>query len=147
MLRCIRHMLVCERSHKEVAVVVVGLHPEVNALVISGFFRGFDQVFREKLLLLVEVVTCALPSVNTMHGGVGGRLRGIYHVNEHLQRALPLLHKFCSIVLLPLLLLVLSKVSLKRLLTPWTVDGVGNWREGRDRFIHSGVLQELRFLC
>ena len=57
-------MLVCERGHEKIAVVVVGLHPEIDALIIPSFLRGFNEIFWEKLLLLVEVVTRALIDVN-----------------------------------------------------------------------------------
>ena len=122
-------MLVCERGHEKVAVVVVRLHPEIDALVVSRFLRGFYEVFWKKLLLLVEVVTRALIDVNAVKSDTSVALRNTDHVNEDLQRALPLLHKLRSIVLLPLLLLVLSKVSLERLLAPWAIYGVGNWGE------------------
>jgi hypothetical protein len=118
-------MLVCERGHEK----VVGLHPKIDALVISGFFRGFHEVFWEKLLLLVEVVTGALIDINTAKCEISVGSRNTDHINEDLQRALPLLHELRRVMLLPLLLLVLSKVSLERLLAPRAVDGVGNWGE------------------
>ena len=122
-------MLVCERSHKKVAVVVVGLHPKIDALVVSSFLRGFHEVFWEKLLLLVEVVTRALINVNAAKCEISVASRNTDHINEDLQRALPPLHKLRRVVLLPLLLLVFSKVSLERLLAPRAVDGIGNWGE------------------
>lgn len=122
-------MLVRERGHEKVTVVVVGLHPKIDALVVSSFLRGFHEVFWEKLLLLVEVVTRALIDVNAAKCGINTVSRNTDHINEDLQRALPLLHELRRVVLLPLLLLVLSKVSLERLLAPRAVDGVGNWGE------------------
>ena len=120
-------MLVCERGHEKIAVVVVGLHPEIDALIIPSFLRGFNEIFWEKLLLLVEVVTRALIDVNAAKCDMGVASRNTDHVNEDLQRALPLLHELRRIVLLPLLLLVLPKVSLERLLAPRAVYWVGNW--------------------
>jgi hypothetical protein len=122
-------MLVCERGHEKVAVVVVGLHPKIDALVVSSFLRGFHEVFWEKLLLLVEVVTRALINVNTAKYEISVGSRNTDHINEYLQRALPVLHELRRVMLLPLLLLVLSKVPLERLLAPRAVDGVGNWGE------------------
>ena len=66
-----------------------------------------------------------------------------YHVDENVQRALPLLDELSRIVLLPLLLLVLAKVSLECSLTPWAVDGVGDGRKGGDGLVLAGVLEEL----
>lgn len=44
-------------------------------------------------------------------------------------------------MLLPLLL-VISKVSLERLLAPRGVDRVRDWRKGTDTLVHAWVLQE-----
>lgn len=46
-------------------------------------------------------------------------------------------------MLLPLLLLVLAKVSLESFLAPWAVDGIGDGCECRDGLVHAGVLEEL----
>ena len=54
-----------------------------------------------------------------------------------------MLYKLRSIVLLPLLLLVLSKVSLECFLTPWAVDRVGDRRKCGDRLVLARVLEEL----
>jgi hypothetical protein len=73
MLRRIRNMLVRERSHEVVAVVVVGLHAQVDAFVIAGFLRCLHEVFGQELVLLVEVVASALASVsNVCSGSTGG---------------------------------------------------------------------------
>lgn len=66
-----------------------------------------------------------------------------HHVDEHLQRTLPLLDKLCCIVFLPLLLLILAKVPLESFLAPWTIDRVGDGREGGHGFVHARVLEEL----
>lgn len=46
-------------------------------------------------------------------------------------------------MLLPLLLLVLAKVSLESLLAPRAVDGVGDGCECGDGLVHARVLEEL----
>lgn len=67
-----------------------------------------------------------------------------HHINQNIQRtATPLLNQLSSIVLLPLILLVIAEVSLERLLAPGTVDGVGDWRERRDRLVLARVTEEL----
>jgi hypothetical protein len=80
----IGHVLVCERGHEKIAVVVVGLHPEIDALIVSSFLRGFNEIFWEKLLLLVEVVTRALIDVNAAKCDMGVASRNTDHVNEDL---------------------------------------------------------------
>jgi hypothetical protein len=60
MLRCPLNVVVGKCSHEVVAVVVVGLHAELDALVIASFFGCLDKVLRKKLALLVEVVSSAL---------------------------------------------------------------------------------------
>lgn len=67
-----------------------------------------------------------------------------YNVDEHIQRALPLLDELGSVVLCPLLLLVLAEVSGEGFLAPVAVAGVGNWSEGGDRLVLARVLQELQ---
>ena len=66
MLRMVRYMLVCEARHEVVAVVVVGLQPEVDALVVARLLGRLDEVLRKQLLLLVEVVASALHSVSML---------------------------------------------------------------------------------
>jgi hypothetical protein len=41
-------------------VVVVGLHPQIDALVVARHFCRLDEVLRQELLLLVEIVSGAL---------------------------------------------------------------------------------------
>lgn len=38
------HMIVGERGHEVVAVVVIGLHSHVDSLFMSRFLCGFDEV-------------------------------------------------------------------------------------------------------
>jgi hypothetical protein len=45
-------------------VVVVGLHAELDALVVAGLLGCVDEVLWEQLLLLVEVVASALLLLN-----------------------------------------------------------------------------------
>lgn len=72
--------------------------------------------------------------------------RETYHVNQNFKIALVTrvpLQQLCSIVLLPLLLLVLAEVALEGLLAPGAVDGVRNWRECRDRLVFARVAKVL----
>jgi len=57
-------VVVGKRSHEVVAVVVVGLHAKVDALVVAGFLCRLHEVLWQKLLLLVEVVSSALFNVS-----------------------------------------------------------------------------------
>lgn len=70
------------------------------------------------------------------------RSRRTYHINEHIQWALPLLDELGRIVLLPLLLIV-SQISGECLLAPGAVDGVGDWRKGGYRLVLARVTEEL----
>lgn len=134
-------MLICKRSHEVVAVVIVGLKAECDAFVVPGLLGGLDKVLWEQLLLLVEVVASALLRVNTRpHRCISYQT---HHINEHLQRTLPLLYKFSCIVLLPLFLLVLSKISLESFLAPWAVDRIGDRSKCGDGFIHARVFEKL----
>jgi hypothetical protein len=60
MLRRPLDVVVGECGHEVVAVVVVGLHAELDALVVASFLSCLDEVLWKKLTLLVEVVTRAL---------------------------------------------------------------------------------------
>jgi hypothetical protein len=66
-----------------------------------------------------------------------------HHINQHVQRTLPLLQQLRRIMLFPLLLLILSKVALEGLLTPGAIDGVGDGRKCRDGLILSWISQKL----
>jgi len=44
MLRCVVDMLVCERCHEEVTVVVVWLHSQLDAISVSSLLCGLDKV-------------------------------------------------------------------------------------------------------
>jgi hypothetical protein len=124
-------------------VVVIGLHAEVDALIIACLLCRLNKVLWQQLSLVVEVVAGTLLDVSNMSGH-GRHTQDTHHIDEHLQRALPLLHELCCVVLFPLLLLVFTKVSLKGLLPPWAVDWVGNRCECGDRLVHSRVLEELK---
>ena len=47
-------------GHEVVAVVVVGLHSQVDTLVVARLLGGLGQVLGQKLALLVEVVAGTL---------------------------------------------------------------------------------------
>ena len=69
-----------------------------------------------------------------------------YHVDQNIERTLPSLDQLGSVVLLPApsFVILLPKVSAKRLLTPRRIDRVGDGREGGHRFVLAWILQELR---
>ena len=131
-------MVICERGHEVVAVVVVRLQAELDALVVACLLCCLEEVLWQELLLLVEVVAGAL---NIVSMSWDSRVWNTYNVDEDFKRPLPLLDKLCSIVLLPFLLVV-ADVTLECLLPPWCVDGVGNGCESRNRLVLPRVLQE-----
>lgn len=47
-------------GHEVVAVVIVGLHSQVDSLVVARLFSGLGQVLGQELALLVEVVAGTL---------------------------------------------------------------------------------------
>lgn len=102
------------------------------------------KVLREQLALLVEVVGSSLIKlVRNLPGLLVSCQRYTHHVNEGVQRTLPVLDQLSGIVLLPLLL-VITQVSGEGLLTPGAVDGVGDGRERADTLEHAGVLEVQR---
>ena len=58
------NMIICKASHCKVAVVVVGLKPDVDTLLLTGLFGSSDEVFGKELRLLVEIVASALVVVS-----------------------------------------------------------------------------------
>jgi len=128
-------------------MIIVRLHAEVDTLIVTRLLSRLDEVLREKLTLLVEIVTSSLEdyqfSPSFRFEFDRSLCRIAYHIDEHLQRSFPLLHKLCRVMLLPLLLLVLAEIAFERFLTPWAVDRICDWRKGRYRFVHARVLKEL----
>ena len=53
-------MIISKRSDGEVAVVVIGLVPDQQVLVVAGFFGRGGEVLGQELAGVVEVVGCAL---------------------------------------------------------------------------------------
>lgn len=53
-------MVISKSGHEVVAMVIVGLHAELNALVVTSFLGCLYKVLGEKLALLVKVVSGAL---------------------------------------------------------------------------------------
>jgi hypothetical protein len=41
-------------------MIIVGLETKVDVFVVPGLLGSLDKVFWEELLLLVEIVSCAL---------------------------------------------------------------------------------------
>ena len=60
-LRCICNMLIRKARHEVIAVIVVWLEAEVDALVVASFLCRCYQVLGEKLFLFVKVVASTLP--------------------------------------------------------------------------------------
>jgi hypothetical protein len=63
-LSCPFDMLIGKRSHKVIAVVIVGLHAEVDALVVTGLLGCLDEVLWQQLTLLIEIVAGTLVVVS-----------------------------------------------------------------------------------
>jgi hypothetical protein len=63
-LRCPFYVLIGKRRHEVIAVVIVGLHAEVDALVVTGLLGCLDEVLWQKLTLLIEVVASTLVVVS-----------------------------------------------------------------------------------
>lgn len=153
------HMLIGKRCHSVIAMVVVGLVADLNALHVVLGCRLFE-VLGEKLPLLVEVVAGSLVIINICPVCIciqdsvciwewlwtEGEEK-TYNINQYIQRARPLLEEFCGIVLFPFGLLVLPEVSAERLLAPRAVDRVRNGCECRDGLVFAGVTEELHPLA
>jgi hypothetical protein len=58
------HMVISEARHGEVAVVIIGLKPDVDARVDASFLSCVGEIFRQKLSLLVEIVSSPLRLVS-----------------------------------------------------------------------------------
>ena len=54
------HMVISEARHGEVAVVIVGLEPNVDARIDASFLSCVSEIFRQELSLLVKVVSSPL---------------------------------------------------------------------------------------
>lgn len=123
-------------------MVVVGLHAQSDTLVVPCFLRRLDEIFGEKLSLFVEIVASTLRTLVNF-ARTQWRHESTDHVNEHLKRSFPLLDELSRVVLLPLVLLVLPKVSFESLLSPRAIDWVGNRSERGHRLVLARVFEEL----
>lgn len=69
-------VVVGKRRHEVVAVIVVWLHAQLHAVALARALGGLDKVFRQQLLLLVEIVAGALVakgvSAKLYSGGCAG---------------------------------------------------------------------------
>ena len=54
------HMVISEACHGEVAVIIVGLEPDVDARVNASFLGCAGEIFRQELSLLVKIVSSPL---------------------------------------------------------------------------------------
>lgn len=52
-----RNVIVCKGRNKEIAVVIIRLHPQVNALLDPSFLCSGYEVLWEQLALFVEIVS------------------------------------------------------------------------------------------
>jgi len=62
-LGCVIYMVVGKARHEVVAVIVIGLHSERDAVLVAGLLCRRNKVLGKKLTLLVEVVTSTLAIV------------------------------------------------------------------------------------
>lgn len=53
-------MFIGKRRHEIITMIVIRLEAKVNPFIITGLFRRLDEILREELFLLVEVVSSAL---------------------------------------------------------------------------------------
>lgn len=67
---------------------------------------------------------------------------GTYHVNQNIQRTLPLLDKLSSVMLFPFLLLILSKIAFESFLAPRAVDWIRNRSKSGNRLVFAGIFEE-----
>lgn len=137
-------VLIGKGGHEVIAVVIVWLEAKVDALVVASCLCSYDKVLGKKLFLLVEVVSGALNAFSKESSP--SNIWCTYHIDEDFQWPLPFLNQFSGIMLFPLLLLILTKVSIESFLTPRAVDGIGDRRKGRDRLVFARVLEELRII-
>jgi len=57
-------MVIRERCHSKVAVIIIRLEPDVDALLLADLLGRSCEVLRQKLALLIEIVSGALRPVN-----------------------------------------------------------------------------------
>lgn len=55
------NMIVRKGRNKEVAVIIIGLHPQLDALINTSFFCSGHEILWKQLTLLVEIVSGTLP--------------------------------------------------------------------------------------
>ena len=61
-----RDVIIGKGSHEVIAVIIIWLHAEIDALVVAGFFCCLDKILGKQLLLFVEVVSCALSNFSLL---------------------------------------------------------------------------------
>lgn len=54
------NMVVGEAGHGVIAVIVVGLIPDVDTILLTNRLCSFGEILRKKLFLLIKVVAGAL---------------------------------------------------------------------------------------
>ena len=85
------HMVISEACHGEVAMVVIGLEPNVDARVDASFFGCAGEIFRQELSLLVKIVSSPLWMVSD-YNMPNVVMELTYDINQYIQRsAFPLL--------------------------------------------------------
>lgn len=73
-LRRPRNVVIGKSGHEVVAMVVVGLHAELNVLVVASFLGCLNKVLGKELALLVEVISGALARSVVSWSDIGGTL-------------------------------------------------------------------------
>lgn len=79
------HMVISEARHGEVAVVIIGLEPDVDARVDASFLSCVGKIFRQELSLLVEIVSSPLRMVSG-YGMPNIAVELTYDIDQYIQR-------------------------------------------------------------
>ena len=125
-------------------MIIVGLVANIDFLN-AGFFGNLLQVFGEQLTLLVKVVSGSLRMECKLYCRLKKKVKRkqTYHINKYIQRTLPFLQKFRSVMFLPLFHVLFTKVAAKGLLAPGAVNRVAYGRKGGHGLVFAWVLEEL----
>lgn len=135
------NMVISKARHGVIAVVVIWLEPNGDALLLTDRLGCLYEVFGQQLLLRVEVVASTLETIRRANMNKTGET---YHIDQYVQlAATPLFQQFCRIVFgtfaLPVLL---TKIALECFLSPWSFERVRNWRKSTHTLILPRILQE-----
>ena len=124
-------LVMCLIAPYEIITVIVSLlaaHTYFN-LIMSGFSCGFEEVLREKLPLLIEIVSRSLPG-QLSECAVWSRQRrkGRTHVvDKDVYRILHSSNQLSRIIPLTSLFNTTGEVTLERFFSPWAFGRIGDW--------------------